>query len=69
MVPYFHLMSMNLDASSLNHGNYLQFYQLLVQAPGQNSGFLGVNFNHLVESTDLFFLEAKIADNVFSGMY
>ena len=30
---------------------------------------LGVGLTHLVESRDLFFLEAEIVCNIFSGMY
>ena len=31
--------------------------------------FLEVSLTHLVESRDLFFLEAETVDNIFNGMY
>ena len=38
----------------------------LVQVPGPEKWLiLGVSFTHSVESRDLFFLEAEIADNIF----
>ena len=40
--------------------------KLLVQVPGPKKWpTLGVSLTHLVESRDLFFLEAEIVDNIF----
>ena len=39
---------------------------MVVQVPGPKKWLmLGVTLTHLVESMDLFFLEAEIVDNIF----
>ena len=40
--------------------------QHIVQVPGPKKWIiLGVSLTHLVESRDLFFLEAEVVDNIF----
>ena len=44
------------------------YHQLSVNSPGARTKkwlIIGVSLTHLVESRDLFFLEAEVVDNIF----